>query len=140
MAVDLGGEYIKVAVVKAGRTPISIVPNEMSKRRTAAQVAFVGGERLLGEEAAALGARFPDSVYARCCLFFIPLMPPMLEPLHAASIPGTHCPRRCMQGARPAGQAGGARVGGRAAARQVPALRRRGGARARHCGRAHAGG
>ena len=38
MAVDLGGEFIKVSVVKPGRTPISIVPNEMSKRRTSAQV------------------------------------------------------------------------------------------------------
>ena len=38
MAVDFGGEFIKVSVVKPGRTPISIVPNEMSKRRTSAQV------------------------------------------------------------------------------------------------------
>ncbi|CAL8469535.1 g9076 [Coccomyxa elongata] len=65
MAVDFGGEFIKVSVVKPGRTPISIVPNEMSKRRTSAQVAFVDGDRLLGEEAAALAVRYPDRVYAR---------------------------------------------------------------------------
>lgn len=65
MAIDFGGEFIKVSVVKPGRTPISIVPNEMSKRRTTAAVAFVNGDRLLGEEAAALAVRYPDRVYAR---------------------------------------------------------------------------
>lgn len=66
MAVDLGGEFLKVSVVKPGRTPISIVANEMSKRRTSAQLAFIDGDRLLGEEAAALAVRYPDRVYARC--------------------------------------------------------------------------
>lgn len=65
MAIDFGGEFIKVSVVKPGRTPISIVPNEMSKRRTTAAVAFVNGDRLLGEEAAALAVRYPDRVYTR---------------------------------------------------------------------------
>ena len=65
MAVDLGGEFLKVSVVKPGRTPISIVTNEMSKRRTSAQLAFIEGDRLLGEEAAALAVRYPDRVYAR---------------------------------------------------------------------------
>lgn len=60
------GSWSQVAVVKPGRIPISIVNNEMSKRRTSAQVAFVDGDRLLGEEAAALSVRFPDQVYARC--------------------------------------------------------------------------
>jgi len=66
MAVDLGGEFLKVSIVKPGRTPISIVTNEMSKRRTSAQLAFIEGDRLLGEEAAALAVRYPDRVYARC--------------------------------------------------------------------------
>ena len=66
MAVDLGGEFLKVSVVKPGRTPISIVSNEMSKRRTSAQLAFIDGDRLLGEEAAALAVRYPERVYARC--------------------------------------------------------------------------
>ena len=89
MAVDLGGEFIKVAMVKAGRTPISIVPNEMSKRRTSAQVAFVGGDRLLGEEAAALGVRFPDRVYARW-----PAGARTAGRLHATMLPRMH-PHPC---------------------------------------------
>lgn len=65
MAVDLGGEFLKVSVVKPGRIPISVVSNEMSKRRTSAQLAFIDGDRLLGEEAAALAVRYPERVYAR---------------------------------------------------------------------------
>lgn len=65
--------------MKPGRIPISIVNNEMSKRRTSAQVAFVDGDRLLGEEADALSVRFPDQVYARC-------VPPP---------PGGHCSCSC---------------------------------------------
>ena len=42
-----------------------MVINEMSKRKTAAQVAFVEGDRLLGEEAAALAVRYPDRVFSR---------------------------------------------------------------------------
>lgn len=132
MAVDLGSEFLKVSVVKPGRSPFSIVVNEMcalssigssinpnnwrcsysppppfwrlashrcpvscqlkllgtytarrrmalavhntfsrfpsthrTKRKTSAQVGFVNGERLVGEEAAALGTRFPATVYQR---------------------------------------------------------------------------
>lgn len=36
-----------------------------TKRKTSAQVGFVNSERLLGEEAAALGNRFPGTVYQR---------------------------------------------------------------------------
>lgn len=38
MAVDYGSDALKVAVVKAGRPPINIVINELSKRRTSAEV------------------------------------------------------------------------------------------------------
>ena len=62
MAIDLGGESLKVSMVKPGRTPISVVINEMSKRKSPAQVAFVNGDRLVGEEAAALAARYPGKV------------------------------------------------------------------------------
>lgn len=44
----------------AARPPPS---QEMSKRKTPAMVAFVNGERLVGEEAASLAARFPERVY-----------------------------------------------------------------------------
>ncbi|DBA73173.1 hypothetical protein WJX79_004877 [Trebouxia sp. C0005] len=64
MAVDLGSEFIKVAVVPPGKLP-EIVTNEMTKRRTSAQVAVVDGNRLLGEEAAALSIRYPSKVFSR---------------------------------------------------------------------------
>lgn len=63
-AVDLGAEFLKVSIVKPGRIPISIVINEMSKRKTPTLVGFVGGERLVGEEAASLEARHPDKIYS----------------------------------------------------------------------------
>lgn len=67
MSVDLGSEWVKVAVVnlKPGQSPISIAINEMSKRKSPAIVAFQGGDRLLGEEAAGLVARYPDKVYSQ---------------------------------------------------------------------------
>ena len=36
----------------------------MSQRKTSASVAVVKGERLVGEDAAALAARFPEKVYS----------------------------------------------------------------------------
>ena len=54
VAIDLGAEHLKIALVKPGRPPIAIVLNEMSKRKTAAAVALVNGDRLVGEEAAVL--------------------------------------------------------------------------------------
>ncbi|KAJ6870208.1 heat shock 70 kDa protein 17-like [Populus alba x Populus x berolinensis] len=65
-SIDLGSEWIKVAVVnlKPGQTPISIAINEMSKRKTPALVAFQSGTRLLGEEALGIAARYPDKVYS----------------------------------------------------------------------------
>lgn len=64
MAVDLGGEFLKVSVIRPGR-PVSIAINELSKRKTSAQVAYVNGERLLGEDAVALSPRYPELVFAR---------------------------------------------------------------------------
>nr|QBY35573.1 heat shock protein 70G [Dunaliella salina] len=65
MSVDLGSEYLKVALIKPGRTPISIVVNEMTRRKSPALVGVVNGERLLGEEAFSLSVRYPDSIYTR---------------------------------------------------------------------------
>lgn len=65
MAVDLGTEFLKISVVKPGRTPISIVNNEMSKRKTPASVALVDGDRLVGEEAASIITRYPERVFTR---------------------------------------------------------------------------
>eukprot|EP00238_Polyblepharides_amylifera_P003501 CAMPEP_0196575666 /NCGR_PEP_ID=MMETSP1081-20130531/5089_1 /TAXON_ID=36882 /ORGANISM="Pyramimonas amylifera, Strain CCMP720" /LENGTH=964 /DNA_ID=CAMNT_0041894035 /DNA_START=70 /DNA_END=2964 /DNA_ORIENTATION=- len=65
LGIDFGSENIKVSLVKPGRVPISIVTNEMSKRRSPGAVAFVNGERLLGEEAMALEPRYPDRVFTK---------------------------------------------------------------------------
>ncbi|XP_071692619.1 heat shock 70 kDa protein 17-like [Rutidosis leptorrhynchoides] len=66
-SIDLGSEWIKVAVVnlKPGQAPISIAINEMSKRKSPALVAFHLNDRLIGEEAAGLVARYPDKVYSQ---------------------------------------------------------------------------
>ncbi|XP_057958606.1 heat shock 70 kDa protein 17 [Malania oleifera] len=66
-SIDLGSEGLKVAVVnlKPGQSPISIAINEMSKRKSPALVAFYAGNRLIGEEAAGLVARYPDKVYSQ---------------------------------------------------------------------------
>jgi hypoxia up-regulated 1 len=65
VSIDLGSEFLKVALIKPGRIPISIVTNEMSKRKTPALVGVVNGERLVGEEAASVTARFPEAIVAR---------------------------------------------------------------------------
>ncbi|KAF8413502.1 hypothetical protein HHK36_001492 [Tetracentron sinense] len=66
-SIDLGSEWMKVAVVnlKSGQSPISIAINEMSKRKSPALVAFQDGNRLIGEEAAGIIARYPDKVYSQ---------------------------------------------------------------------------
>ncbi|RZB42685.1 heat shock 70 kDa protein 17-like [Glycine soja] len=66
-SVDLGSESVKVAVVnlKPGQSPICVAINEMSKRKSPALVSFHDGDRLLGEEAAGLAARYPQKVYSQ---------------------------------------------------------------------------
>ncbi|CAN6913305.1 unnamed protein product [Brassica oleracea] len=66
-SVDLGSEWVKVAVVniKRGQSPISVAINEMSKRKSPSLVAFHSGDRLLGEEAAGITARYPNKVYSQ---------------------------------------------------------------------------
>ncbi|XP_020596577.1 heat shock 70 kDa protein 17 [Phalaenopsis equestris] len=66
-SIDLGSEWMKVAVVnlKPGQSPISIVINEMSKRKSPALVGFNAGNRLVGEEAAGIAARYPNKVYSQ---------------------------------------------------------------------------
>ncbi len=66
IAVDLGSEFLKVSLIKPGRTPIAIVVNEMSKRKSPALVGFSpAGERLLGEEAFSFAVRYPDTTFMR---------------------------------------------------------------------------
>ncbi len=65
LAVDYGSEWLKVALVAPGRAPISIVMNEASQRKSLAAVSFSGGERALGDEAAALAGRYPERVFLK---------------------------------------------------------------------------
>eukprot|EP00193_Tetraselmis_chui_P004076 CAMPEP_0177768970 /NCGR_PEP_ID=MMETSP0491_2-20121128/10035_1 /TAXON_ID=63592 /ORGANISM="Tetraselmis chuii, Strain PLY429" /LENGTH=991 /DNA_ID=CAMNT_0019285873 /DNA_START=172 /DNA_END=3147 /DNA_ORIENTATION=- len=67
MAVDFGSENIRVSLVNSNRRPIQVevVSNEISKRKTSALVGFVNGERLLGEQAAAMDGRYRNSIFAR---------------------------------------------------------------------------
>ncbi|XP_050384493.1 heat shock 70 kDa protein 17 [Argentina anserina] len=67
MSIDLGSEWLKVAVVnlKRGQSPISVAINEMSKRKSPVLVAFHSGDRLMGEEAAGLVARYPEKVFSQ---------------------------------------------------------------------------
>lgn len=67
LSVDLGSEWMKVAVVniKPGQPPISIAINEMSKRKSPSLVAFSGNDMLVGEAAASISARYPERVYSQ---------------------------------------------------------------------------
>ncbi|XP_078149329.1 heat shock protein 70 (Hsp 70) family protein [Carex rostrata] len=65
-SIDLGSEWLKVAVVnlKPGQPPISVAINEMSKRKSPALAAIHSGQRLLGEEATGVAARYPTKVFS----------------------------------------------------------------------------
>ncbi|KAI8464405.1 MAG: Hsp70 protein-domain-containing protein [Monoraphidium minutum] len=65
MSIDLGSENLKVCLIKPGRTPIAIVVNESSRRKSPALVGFANQDRLLGEEAAAVAIRYPTSTFSR---------------------------------------------------------------------------
>ncbi|CAA0825063.1 Heat shock 70 kDa protein 17 [Striga hermonthica] len=66
VSIDLGSEWLKVAVVnlKPGQPPISIAINEMSKRKTPSLISFHADSRLIGEESLNLLARYPNKVYS----------------------------------------------------------------------------
>lgn len=65
MSIDLGAEFLKVCLVKPGRTPIAVVVNEMSRRKSPALVGVVNTERLLGEEAFSFAVRYPELIVQR---------------------------------------------------------------------------
>ncbi|KAK9813694.1 hypothetical protein WJX73_003926 [Symbiochloris irregularis] len=86
MAVDLGGEFLKIGLVRPGRA-VSIAINEFSKRKTSAQVSFVHSERQLGEDAAALSPRYPDLVFSRARDLLGKLASdPQLKEAHSSSL------------------------------------------------------
>jgi len=63
LAIDLGGEHLTNVAISPGSSPITVVTNEMSQRKSPAVVTFKppNGDRLLGEEAHAYGAKHPQS-------------------------------------------------------------------------------
>lgn len=62
MSVDLGTEWMKVAIVSPG-VPMEIALNKESKRKTPVAIAFRDGERTFGEDALTVGVRFPKLCY-----------------------------------------------------------------------------
>ncbi|XP_055936976.1 hypoxia up-regulated protein 1-like [Argiope bruennichi] len=62
MSVDIGSEWMKVAIVSPG-VPMEIALNRESQRKTPVAVAFRDGERVFGDPALTIGVRFPDKTF-----------------------------------------------------------------------------
>jgi len=62
MSVDLGSEWMKIAVVSPG-VPMEIALNKETKRKTAVAVALRGEERTFGSEALTVCTKFPQKCY-----------------------------------------------------------------------------
>ncbi|XP_073730461.1 hypoxia up-regulated protein 1 [Misgurnus anguillicaudatus] len=62
MSVDLGSEWIKVAIVKPG-VPMEIVLNKYSRRKTPVAVCLKENERLFGDSALGMAVKNPKVVY-----------------------------------------------------------------------------
>jgi len=65
LGIDYGAEFLKISIVAPGRTPITLVINEISKRKTTVAVSFINQDRWLGEEAMNYQARYPEKVTTR---------------------------------------------------------------------------
>ncbi|XP_026184642.1 hypoxia up-regulated protein 1 isoform X2 [Mastacembelus armatus] len=62
MSVDLGSEWMKMAIVKPG-VPMEIVLNKESRRKTPAIVCLKENERLFGDSALGVSVKNPKTVY-----------------------------------------------------------------------------
>lgn len=62
MSVDLGSEWMKMAIVKPG-VPMEIVLNKESRRKTPTVVCLKESERLFGDSAMGVSVKNPKSVY-----------------------------------------------------------------------------
>ncbi|XP_075696243.1 hypoxia up-regulated protein 1 isoform X1 [Rhinoderma darwinii] len=62
MSVDLGSEWMKVAIVKPG-VPMEIVLNKESRRKTPCAVALKDNERLFGDSAVGMAAKNPKVTF-----------------------------------------------------------------------------
>ncbi|CAH1796844.1 unnamed protein product [Owenia fusiformis] len=62
MSVDLGSEFMKIAIVKPG-VPMEIAYNEESKRKTPVVITMRNGERLIGDGALTTSVRYPKAAF-----------------------------------------------------------------------------
>ncbi|XP_040908123.1 hypoxia up-regulated protein 1 [Toxotes jaculatrix] len=62
MSVDLGSEWMKIAIVKPG-VPMEIVLNKESRRKTPTVVCLKENERLFGDSALGVSVKNPKTVY-----------------------------------------------------------------------------
>ncbi|XP_048257945.1 hypoxia up-regulated protein 1-like isoform X2 [Haliotis rufescens] len=62
MSIDLGAEFMKIAIVKPG-VPMEIVTNRESSRKTRTLVAFRDGERQFANQAYTTSVRFPRKAF-----------------------------------------------------------------------------
>ncbi|CAH8461230.1 unnamed protein product [Heterobilharzia americana] len=62
MSIDLGTEFMKVAVVLPGK-PMEIALNADSKRKTSTAIGFKNGERVFGSHALNMASKSPEYVY-----------------------------------------------------------------------------
>ena len=75
VGVDLGSEYMKMAVVKHGAaSAVDIVLNEQTKRKTITYLGFRGDERYLGEDANQLILPSKPIVFLSVALFVFPVL------------------------------------------------------------------
>ena len=61
IGIDLGSRWLKVGIAKAG-SPIDLVLNEQSKRKTSNIIGFREKDRFVGEAAYTMVARFPEKM------------------------------------------------------------------------------
>lgn len=63
MSIDLGSEWMKVALVSPG-VPMEVVLNSESQRKTPLTLSFREGERQVGDSAVNIGVRFPEKSFS----------------------------------------------------------------------------
>jgi len=62
LAIDYGTQFMKLSLVQPG-IPFDVLLNHDSKRKTQAVVSVRGEDKLIGDDAAALAARYPQNSY-----------------------------------------------------------------------------
>ncbi|XP_012274717.1 hypoxia up-regulated protein 1 isoform X2 [Orussus abietinus] len=63
MSIDIGSEWMKVAIVSPG-VPMEIALNKESKRKTPVTISFRDGERTFGEDAQTVAVRSPQNSFS----------------------------------------------------------------------------